>query len=216
MIVRTGSSCLKVAWYNDDHMSGQSIYSNVVIGYQTGVFFHFGATNNATANLFIHCNTSVRAEACYNLPRDKWCNLPMNDTDKGDTMIAALHAAMKWPTWNTLWLETYPALRNISWAPSTTINNTADGNVAIGALAHGAVADHANATAAQFKVPRDTYAMFPPPKGNWYSATLAAAGFVAADPVAARDYRLAQSSPVWRETGGRWRQIPRGQGPRPG
>ena len=55
-----------------------------------------------------------------------------------------------------MWLETYPALRNISWAPSTTINNTADGNVAIGALAHGVVADHANATAAQFKVPRDT------------------------------------------------------------
>ena len=100
----------------DGHVP-QSIYSNVVIGYQTGVFFHFGATNNATANLFIHCNTSVRTEACYNLPRDSWCNLPLNDTDKGDTMIAALHAAMSWPTWPTLWLETYPALSNITWAP---------------------------------------------------------------------------------------------------
>ena len=110
----------------------------------------------------------------------------------------------------------YFAIFDRHFRQSVTINNTADGNVAIGALAHGVIADHANATAAQFKVPRNTYAMFPPPQGNWYSATLATAGFVAADPVAARDFRLAASSPVWRETGGRWRQIPRGQGPRPG
>jgi hypothetical protein len=53
-----------------------------------------GATNNASANMFIHCNASVWCEACYDTPKDKWCNLPLNDTDPGDTMIAALHKAM--------------------------------------------------------------------------------------------------------------------------
>ena len=62
-----GSSCQKVAWYMDDHMSGVTVTSNVVVGYQTGVFFHFGRNNNASGNIFIDCNASVVSATCLPL-----------------------------------------------------------------------------------------------------------------------------------------------------
>ena len=58
------------------------------------------------------------------MPQDKFCDLALNDTDPGDTMMTALRDAMAWPTWNTLWTKRYPALGNITWFPGSTVNNT--------------------------------------------------------------------------------------------
>eukprot|EP01050_Picozoa_sp_SAG11_P024018 SAG11_NODE_4998_length_1697_cov_1.186483_1_plen_264_part_10 len=166
-----GSSCQKVAWYLDDHMSGVQITGNVVVGYQTGVFFHFGRNNNASGNIFIDCNTSVWCEGCYNIPKDHFYNLAFDDTDPGDTMIAALRAAMAWPTWNTTWLEAYPLLSNVSWAPGVTVNNTVDNNVALGRgiLQYGE-------PPLQFKLPKHYTAVFPT-RGNYNASALVDAAF---------------------------------------
>lgn len=193
-------------------MSGVSLYGNVVVGYQTGIFFHFGRANNASGNLFIGCNASVWCEGCYAIPRDKWCNLPFDDPDPGDTMIAALHDAMAWPAWNTTWLAAYPLLANVSWNPGATVNNTVNANVALGRGLRPAAGDAPPPQ--QFRLPKNHSAVLPP-TGNWNQTALTAAQFVAADPVAARDFTLQPGSPVFAATAGGFRQIPGGQGPRP-
>ena len=147
--------------------------------------------------------------ACLNLPKYAWCNLPFNDTSVADTMMVALHAAMAWPTWETLWLSAYPLLRNITWAPGATVNNTVDDNVAIGrgVLGYG---DQPN----QFLLTMN-YSAVLPTHGNWNASDIAAAQFVAPDPVGAKDFRLKPTSPVFQASGGAFCQIPTGQGPRP-
>lgn len=72
----------------------------------------------------VDCDISVAMEACKPVPQDKFCDLQLNDTDPGDTMMAALRDAMEWPSWNTLWTKRYPALGNITWFPGSTVNNT--------------------------------------------------------------------------------------------
>ena len=203
-----GSSCQKVAWYLDDHMSGVEIYGNAVVGYQTGVFFHFGSNNNASQNMFLSCNASVWVSACFNLPKDAWCNLPFNDTSQADTMMVALHAAMAWPTWATTWLSSYPLLGNITWAPGATVNNSVNNNVAIGrgVLGYGEQPD-------QFLLVENLSAVLPT-HGNWNASEIAAAQFVSAEPVAQLDFRLKPTSPVFQASGGAFSQIPTGQGPR--
>ena len=203
-----GSSCQKVAWYLDDHMSGVEIYGNAVVGYQTGVFFHFGSNNNASQNMFLGCNASVWVSACYNIPKYKWCNLPINDTSAADTMMVALHEAMAWPSWQTVWLPAYPKLRNITWAPGSTVNNTVNNNVAIGLgiLGYGLQPE-------QFRLSFNRSAVFKT-VGNYNASHVADAQFVSPDPVASRDFRLKPTSPVFKASGS-FHQIPTGQGPRP-
>lgn len=74
--------------------------------------------------LMVDCDLSVAMEACKPVPQDKYCDLQLNDTDPGDTMMTALRDAMEWPSWNTLWTKRYPALENITWFPGSTVNNT--------------------------------------------------------------------------------------------
>jgi hypothetical protein len=154
------------------------------------------------------CNTSVWVSACFNLPTYEWCNLPFNDTSTADTMMVALHAAMAWPTWETTWLSAYPKLRNISWAPGATVNNTVDNNVAIGrgVLGYGDLLE-------QFLLTMNRSAVLPT-HGNWNASGIAAAQFVVTDPVGAKDFRLKPSSPVFQASSGAFSQIPTGQGPR--
>ena len=123
-------------------------------------------------------------------------------------MMAALHTAMAWPTWKTVWLEAYPLLANVSWAPGATVNNTVNNNVALGRglLRYGEPPP-------QFRLPSHYNAVFPT-RGNYNTSTIEAADFVANDPVKANDFRLKPTSPVFAATGGAFEQIPTGQGPR--
>jgi hypothetical protein len=202
-----GTSCMKVAWYLDDHQSGVQIFGNVVVGYQTGAFIHFGQNNNISQNLFLGNNISIRVEACLNIPKDSWCDLPFNDTSAADTMMAALHEAMSWPTWRTTWLAAYPTLRNISWAPGATVNNSVNNNAAIGRGLLGIGGQQ------QYVLTKNDSAVLPT-SGNWNASTIAAAMFVESDPVLTKDFRLKAASPILKTTGGAFHQIPTGQGPR--
>lgn len=54
----------------------------------------------------------------------------------------------------------------------------------------------------------------PMPRGNWPLRDTLRCGFVSAQPIVDKDFRVIASSPVWGGTQGLWRQIPLGQGPR--
>jgi hypothetical protein len=140
------------------------------------------------------------------------CNLAFNDTSPSDTMITALHEAMAWPTWDTIWLAAYPKLRNISWAPGATVNNTVNDNVAIG---RGILGYGQQPEQFPFEPAAYNHSAVLPSVGNWNASAVADAQFVAADPVLARDFRLEPTSPVFKATNGAFQQIPAGQGPRP-
>lgn len=123
--------------------------------------------------------------------------------------MVALHKAMAWPTWRTIWLSAYPKLANISWAPGATVNNTINDNVAVGRgiLGYGPPLP-------QYLFHHNHSAVFPS-HGNWNGSDLSTALFVAQDPIHNRDFRLKANSPVFAASGGAFQQIPRGQGPRP-
>jgi hypothetical protein len=104
---------------------GTITHGNVVVGYENGVFVHFGRDNAVTANLFIGTSVSIAVEDCQPIKADAWCDLALSDPDPSDTLISSLKAAMKWPLWSTVWMQRYPALRNVTWHPGATLNNTA-------------------------------------------------------------------------------------------
>lgn len=199
-------------------MLGTITHGNVVVGYENGIFIHFGRNNLMTSNLFIGTNVSIAVEDCQPITADAWCDLPLSDSDPADTLISSLKSAMAWPLWSTLWMERYPALRNVTWHPGATINNTVNANIVIGA--------DGNATIWNATIMPGGY-MLPGPHDvgppmapslqqlGWTTEAMASAGFVANDPVEALDFRLAQTSAALKALGTNWEQIPVGQGPRP-
>ena len=117
--IGTTTSCAKVAIYLDDHQSGVTVTSNVISGF-VGVFLHFGRNNNVSNNLFIGDGLSVAVAACE--VNDTTCNPPLSDP--ANALAASLNATMSLPEWETVWLPHYPALRNVTWSPGATVNNT--------------------------------------------------------------------------------------------
>ena len=202
----------------DDHYSGTVAHGNVVVGYENGVFLHFGRDNNITSNLFIGSNISVAVEDCQPIKADAWCDLQLSDPDKSDTLISSLREAMTWLTWESLWLERYPPLRNVTWHPGATVNNTVDSNLVIGADGN-ATLWNATEMPGGYMLPGQMDIGPPvlssPHQRGWCGASLAAAGFVAADPIGSLDFRLAADSRALKALGSGWEQIPPGQGPRP-
>ena len=217
--IKASTSCMKAAYYMDDHYSGTVTHGNVVVGYENGVFIHFGRDNVMTSNLFIGTNISIAVEDCQPIKADAWCDLPLSDPNTGDTLITSLKAAMEWPLWSTLWMERYPALRNVTWHPGATLNNTVDANIVIGADGNATIWN-ANTMPGGYMLPGPTD-VGPPVAPSaaqlgWTSdAGIAAAGFVAADPIGGLDFSLAPGSAALKALGERWEQIPAGQGPRP-
>ena len=118
--IGTTTSCSKVAIYLDDHQSGVSVISNVIAGYWTGVFLHFGRNNNVTGNLFVGNGLSVAVAACQ--VNDTTCNPSLSAPT--NSLAATLNTTMNWPQWKTVWLLRYPILRNVTWNTGATVNNT--------------------------------------------------------------------------------------------
>jgi hypothetical protein len=160
--------------------------------------------------LLADCNNSVQINACYNRPRDAWCNLPINNSE---SMMLALREAMNWPTWSTIWLPAYPLLQNITWGPSATIDNSAINNVAVGQGILGFGEQPKQFWKYEYYKKVGSAGLWTAEyvmHGNWNASDIAVAQFVATDPVVARDFRLKSTSPVFKA--GTFHQIPAGQG----
>jgi hypothetical protein len=222
--IGTTTSCAKVGIYLDDHMSGVTVASNVIAGYWTGAFLHYGRSNGIVGNMFIENGISVALAACS--PNDKHCNLPLEDAS--DLMLTALRDAMTWPEWGSLWLRRYPALRNITWNPGATANNTISGNVVIDSTGQGFPIGGGSFNATSMP---GAYRLYnpdgPPPYTlsdpgalaltdsnfhGWNGSVLETVDFVAEDPLGALDFTLEPTSPVFASILA-WRQIPAGVGP---
>ena len=64
MLVAVYMNAVRSRYYMDDHYSGTLTHGNVVVGYENGVFLHFGRDNNITSNLFIGTFSVLRSIVC--------------------------------------------------------------------------------------------------------------------------------------------------------
>ena len=239
--IGTTTSCAKVAIYLDDHQSGVTVTSNVISGFWTGVFLHFGSNDNVSNNLFIGDGLSVAVAACE--VNDTTCNPPLSDP--ANALAASLNATMSLPEWETVWLPHYPALRNVTWSPGATVNNTVswmpllcrsrvsvtelcrqiDSNVVIACSGQGFPTGGGSFNATSMPGAYRSYVggRGPPPvfdpaavfpmRPSFNASSIDDAKFTSRDPVGELTFTVDATSPIFR-TIPQWRQIPAGAGPR--
>ena len=208
--VPTATSCVRAAFYFDDHQSGVDLRRNVVVGQENGVFIHFGRWNRVRDNLFINCGVAVAIEACSG---KCYATFQLNSSDP---QAIALRAAMAWPEWDSVWLTQYPALRSVTaYAPGYSLNNSVEVNSIINASGNTSIWNPGSWIKGS-SVLSDGQRSLLPLSGNWIGSALSDAQFVSADPLQTLDFRVQQSSPIWKASANEWKQIPGGQGPRVG
>ena len=115
---------------------------------------------------------------------------------------------MAWPEWDSVWLTQYPALRSVTaYAPGYSLNNSVDVNSIVNASGNTSIWNPGSWIKGS-SVLSDGQRSLLPLSGNWIGSALSDAQFVSADPLQTLDFRVQQSSPIWKASARSANHVP--------